>query len=108
MPRSPLVLAALEQVKLLRREYELVMEAEYEKAAEACRGNLVNAEGRRRGVKSLSLFLGPRPRAERWASEELLTYWRVHPRRTFEDYEREYVRALYAGAPDDLWGERPA
>ena len=108
MPRSPLVLAALEQVKRLRAEYELVIEAEYEKAAEACRDNLVNAEGRRRGVKGASLFLGPEPRALRWASEELVTYWRVHPRRTFEDYERAYVAGLYDDAPDELWGERPA
>lgn len=108
MPRSPLVLAALEQVKRLRAEFELVIEAEYEKAAEACRDNLVNAEGRRRGVTGVSLFLGPEPRALRWASEELRTYWRLHPRRTFEDYERAYVEALHGAAPDGLWGEVPA
>lgn len=86
---------------MLRAEYELLLESAYERAAEACRDKLVNAAGRRRNVTGMSLFMGPAPRAHRWASPELLEHWRTHPRVTFEDFERAYVAAL--GAPDALW-----
>lgn len=101
MPLSPLVVAALEQRKMLRAEYELMLESAYELAAEACREQLVNAAGRRRGVTGASLFMGPEPRAHRWATPELLEHWRTHPRVTFEQFERAYVAAL--GGPDELW-----
>lgn len=95
MPRSPLVLAALEQRKALRAEFELVIEAAHERAAEACNDRLLNRDAMRRGVTTYSLFVGPVTRAHRWASEELLEYWRTNRRLTFEDYEQQYVDALY-------------
>lgn len=95
MPRSPLVLAALAQRRALRAEFELVVEAAHERAAEACNDRLLNREGMRRGITTYSLFLGPEPRAHRWASEELLEYWRSNRRLTFEAYEQQYVDAVF-------------
>lgn len=50
-----------------------------------------NAEGRRRGIDPVSLFMGPARRAEKWASEELLEWWRSHPRMTYQAFERRWL-----------------
>jgi len=104
MPLSPLVLAALEQRKLLRTEYELRLEAEYSSASEWCRGDMLNDRGRADDrVTGPSLFMGPRARVEAYASPALLEYWQTHPRVTFAMFEAEYVAALYGGATGQLW-----
>lgn len=70
------------------RDYQ---QAEYDRAAEACRGNLLNRRGRDAGVDSLSLFQGNRIRAEAYASPELLEHWRTWPRPTFQAFELQWV-----------------
>lgn len=74
-----------------RREFDAVLYSHYERAAEACNDRLVNAEGRARGIDPLSLFMGNRVRAYRWASEELIDHWREHPRMPFVDFERQWA-----------------
>lgn len=94
MPRSPLVLAALEQRRRLRQEYELRLLAEVEEASEWCRDVLLNKRGKAAKINPVSLFEGPWARANAYASEELLEYWRSRPRVTFAMFEAEYVEAL--------------
>lgn len=88
MPRSPLVLAALELREQLRAEYALTMEALYADAERECSGQLVNARGRARGVDGWQLLT----RHNRWmldayATRELRDWLeRVKPQ-TFAQYE---------------------
>ena len=83
---------ALADWREARAAFETYMLAEYEKAAEACRDALVNADGRRLGIDPLSLFMGRWARARRYASEELLEYWREHERVPFVEFERRWIR----------------
>lgn len=73
-----------------RAEFEDYRLAEYARAAEACRGRLLNRRGRDAGIDSLSLFMGNEIRARAYASEELLEHWRSHPRPVFEHFERQW------------------
>jgi sirohydrochlorin ferrochelatase len=82
---------ALQDWREARAEYERVLHATYERAAEACRDRLVNEDGRRLGIEPLSLFMGTRARAYRYASEELVEWWRSHPRVPFVEFERKWL-----------------
>jgi hypothetical protein len=83
-----------------RQAYDDVLYAQYARAEAATNGRLVNAEGRQRGIDSLSLFMGPAIRAYRWASEELIEHWDTHSRMTFADFERQWLndREMERGA----------
>ena len=89
---SLLIGRAVEQWHELRAEYELVLEAAYERAETACNGRLLNARGMRAGIDAYSLFMGNRARAYAYASEELVEHWRRYPRLTFTDYERQMIQ----------------
>lgn len=84
-----------------RAEYDEVLYAQYERAAEACRDCLLNARGRAKDIEPLSLFMGPAIRAYAYASEELIEHWLTHPRTTFAAFERQWMtaRAEEAGWP---------
>jgi hypothetical protein len=58
----------------------------HERAEEVCRGHMLNAAGERAGVSAESLWSGPAARAKKYASEELLDYFRQHGRMTLEDF----------------------
>ena len=75
----------------MRQGYETYLRYAYETALEGTGGVLVNKEGRAKHVDGLSLFTGPRKLAEKYASEELLDYWKRFPRLSLEDYERNWV-----------------
>lgn len=74
-----------------RTDYDHHLEHAYAQAEHATNGALLNAEGRARGVDALSLFMGPASRAEKYASEELIEYWRTHPRVTFARFEQQWA-----------------
>ncbi|QZD98169.1 hypothetical protein SEA_ANTUNA_56 [Microbacterium phage Antuna] len=82
---------ALADWREARAEYENVLHADYEAAAEACRDRLVNARGRRLGIDPMSLFMGNRARAYAYASEELIEWWETHPRTPFVEFERAWI-----------------
>jgi hypothetical protein len=73
-----------------RDAYDEVLYSQYERAAAATNDRLVNADGRRRGIDPISLFMGPASRARRWASEELIEHWETNARVTFADFERQW------------------
>lgn len=52
MPRGAAFGHALDLWRSIRRDYEDFLEAEYERAAEACHDRLVNADGIARGTAS--------------------------------------------------------
>lgn len=83
---------AIEQWRDCRAAFADHQLAEYDRAAEACRGNLLNRRGRDAGVDSLSLFQGNRIRAHAYASPELVEHWRTWPRPTFEAFERQWIQ----------------
>ena len=78
---------AAQQWHTMRSDFLGHVDSEYDKALEACSGVLVNKEGRVQHVDGYNLFTGSKQRAYRYASEELLEYWRDNPRLTLEDFE---------------------
>jgi hypothetical protein len=73
-----------------RAAFEDYLIAEINRAEAACGGVLLNERGRLAGIDPESLFRGREDRAERWASEELLAYWREHGRMTFKQWEASW------------------
>lgn len=80
----------------LRAEFELYREVQHAAASDACNTVLLNRDALARGIDSYSLFIGPRARAERWASDELLEWWQSHGRMTFADYEAQRLEEIQA------------
>lgn len=79
-----------EQYAAMRADYDLHLEAAYARAAEECRGRLLNDRGRRAGIDAHSLFYGPAARAAAYASPELIEHWARYPRLTVADFERQH------------------
>lgn len=88
--RSPIFAAALEAWAECREAYALHLETQYEQAIAATNGVLLNRRGTAEGVSTWSLFLGPRARADAFASEELREFWRRTPRLTFAQFEHAW------------------
>lgn len=81
---------AIEEWRRVRHDYSLHLAAMVDRAETACAGVLLNEHGRAKHVDPETLFLGPWARAVKYASAELLDYWRdVEPRMTFELFERQ-------------------
>ena len=85
-----------------RAEYDDTLYSQYERAEEACRGAMLNARGRERGVDPLSLFMGNARRAHAYASAELVEHWQDHPRITYAMFERDWLRAREAELLNEL------
>lgn len=66
-----------------REQYESYVDCQWMQAEADCRGTLLNAEGYRKGIDSRSLFSGSAARAEKYASEELLSWWSRYGRLNF-------------------------
>lgn|GEM_PF-1285401 len=96
--RSAIFAAALDAWAECREAYALHLEAQYAAAVDATNGVLLNARGRAEGVASPSLFLGPRSRAEAFASAELREFWSTHPRVTFAQFERDWWNGQGGGS----------
>lgn len=81
---------AIELRAAARGEFEDYRLAAYERAAEACRGALLNERGRQARIDSYSLFMGNEAYAHAYASDELREHWRSHTRPTFARFEAEH------------------
>lgn len=73
----------------IREEYEVDTHTRYLAAEDQCRGAMLNARGRAKGVDPLTLFSGNATRAARYASDELKAYWRDNGRMTLARYRHE-------------------
>jgi hypothetical protein len=85
---------AMSEWRECRAAYEDKLYAMHEAAEEATRGAMLSDLGKRRGVSTLSLFMGPAMRAYAYASPELIEYWQMTPRVTFADFERSWPYPL--------------
>lgn len=92
---SPIFAYAASLWRSMRQDYELAVQADFDKASELIGGAMVNADGLRLGVTEESLFFGPPARAYRFASDDLLAYWEaVAPRRRLDDYEAQWLGTM--------------
>lgn len=78
----------------MRLAYERYLEYAYTRSLEETGGVLVNAAGRQKKINGLDLFTGPSARAYKYASEELIEWWQVHPRLSLEQYEAQWVEGM--------------
>ena len=84
-------------VKAADRLYGDLTRERWEKAEEACNGQLLTPQGRSTGVDSYSLFHGNASRAVKWASDELLAWWEENGRTSWAEHMYEYTgHARYA------------
>lgn len=90
--------AAVEQYHACKKEFEVYREGQYRRALNDLGGALLNRDGQRKGIDTWSLFIGPRRRAERWASEELVEWWARHGRMTYAQFEAQYVEQIWEAA----------
>lgn len=74
-----------------RDEYEAHVMAAYARAEYDTNGYLLNRDGKGASIDPVTLFTGPRSRAVRYASEELLEHWLTHPRVSFAEFEQQWV-----------------
>lgn len=81
---------ALDAYRRMREDFELHRRATFTRAhAELC-GELLSARGRVAGIDSYDLFLGPKHRVDRYASEELQRWFAQHGRPTVEEFETQW------------------
>ncbi|WP_435109934.1 phage minor capsid protein [Nocardiopsis synnemataformans] len=85
--------------QLAREQYRLHIERVYVAAETELRGVMLNAEGEAAGIDPMSLFSGPRSRAERYASEELRAWWDAHGRTTFQEFVDGIEQGRQTGDP---------
>lgn len=95
--RSPFVKDAMSRVQRLRVKYADAMWAQYTEAETELNGKLLNRRGQAQKVDAVRLFSGPQGYAMAYASEELMEWWRTHPRMSFEDFERQAYEAWLNG-----------
>lgn len=69
-----------------RAEYDSYVYIQYLQAEEECRGNMLNAEGRAKGIDPMSLFSGPNAVAAAYASPELKTFFGNNGRVTYVEW----------------------
>jgi hypothetical protein len=66
----------------------------YLAAEEACRGHLLNKAGIAADIDPYSLFHGNARRAAKYASRELLDWWKEHRRIIWIEFKAEYLGRL--------------
>lgn len=93
---SELFRVALDQWRVTRDEFEDYRLAAYERAIRETNGAMLNARGKRAGIDSYDLFIGPDVRARAYASEELIEHWAKHPRPVFARFESTAAKGLIA------------
>ena len=94
---SAIMDAAFETYRTMRAEYELYRHARFLRAHTELRGELLNAAGRAARIDSASLFLGRWSRVERYASEELLSWFAQHGRLTVDEFETQWWNGRDSG-----------
>ena len=80
--------AAFAYRRQVRAEYEAYLDAVYLAAETDTNGALLNRLGRSKGIDARSLFFGPFSRVEKYASEELYTWFHENGRITWTMYEQ--------------------
>jgi hypothetical protein len=80
--------------RITRDAFDELAEQAFLRAEAECRGELLNLDGRRADIDPRSLFRGQWVRAQKYASEELLTHWQHPdtPRITYDDYVADLIR----------------
>jgi hypothetical protein len=86
---SPIFAEAIERWHVMRRDFEDYREQQHAAASHDCNGQLLNRAGLAAGINTYSLFIGPRARAETYASDELVEWWSLHGRMTVADFEAQ-------------------
>lgn len=87
---SAIMDAAFETYRTMRADFELYRHASFLRAHTELRGELLNATGRAAGIDPVSLFMGPWSRVERYASEELKSWFTQHRRLTVGEFEAQW------------------
>jgi len=82
------------QYHMMKIDWELYVEAEYNRALEECAGVLINRTGMFSGIDGYSLFMGPESRVKKYASEELLAYFAHNPRLTAAEFEEQWFNGV--------------
>lgn len=90
---SAIMDAAIALQATMRDEFESYRHSMYERAADECRGELLNAQGRARGVDPYSLFIGPAARVAAYGSEELVEWFKANGRVTVDEFEANWLSA---------------
>jgi hypothetical protein len=86
---------------MIRNRYREEVDRQYLDAEKACRGQMLSREGNawntryadnpQRRIDAAALFRGPEKRARKWASRELLEWWDLNGRPTFDDYRQTLI-----------------
>jgi hypothetical protein len=76
----------------VREEWFLGAHAQYLAAEAETNGYLLNKAGRELGIDPWTLWSGKSRLVERFASEELKSFWLEHPRTTVNDYWEQSKR----------------
>lgn len=76
----------------VRRSYDEWLHMTYLEAEKATRGNMLNRAGKRAQVDPLTLFTGPVSRARRYASEDLMRWWRQNKRMNLTEFRAQVLR----------------
>lgn len=85
--------AAVALQATMRDEFETYRHSLYERAADECRGVLLNARGRAQGIDPYSLFIGPAVRVAAYGSEELVEWFKTNGRPTVDEFEANWWAA---------------
>jgi hypothetical protein len=93
---SPVFAQAIEVWREIRDEFEDYRLSAYARAEHDCNGVMLNSRGKRQKVDAYSLFIGPRARAEAFASAELIEHWQKYPRPVFAPFERARLDERHA------------
>ena len=75
----------------MRMAYGDYLQSHMVAAETATNANFLNAKGRALKVTTTQLFTSGPSVANAYASEELLDFWRDHPRLTLAAFERQWV-----------------
>ncbi|MGO2037841.1 MAG: hypothetical protein ACTH2U_15310 [Brevibacterium sp.] len=87
---SAIMDAAFETYRMMRADFELYRHSRFLRAHTELHGELLNAAGRDARIDPASLFIGPRSRVVRYASEELTGWFEQHGRITVEEFETQW------------------
>lgn len=78
----------------MKQDFINHVDYQYLAAVEATAGVLVNQLGRSEGIDGYHLFTGSTQRAYKYASEELIEFWKEAPRLTQREFEDIWVTGM--------------
>lgn len=87
---STIMDAAFETYRAMRADFEHYRHSRFVRAHTELRGELLNAAGRAARIDPATLFLGPKSRVNRYASEELKAWFAEHGRLTVKEFETQW------------------